>query len=265
VPPLALMDDQVAGVYRLNVSAEKFKSAPEIDLSKWHDNTHGVRIAAAYRYFDQEPYFLEQGAPPSLTPRGHPKVALGYVELSSKMLDLPVQNRQGEKFGEVASLSLDVIRGRILNVVILAPGNSAVRSMVPAMALSFNDRRDGLVLNDTKVAYDNEPRLVLNQGAYGQDSYATEEPLQGSQASVAFVQGRSNRDLDLTVRINKTIRVEKINARNVDVVTNLGRVTLRGWVDTEADKRRIGEVAIAAARAEDVDNQIVVGKPVAAQ
>ena len=69
------------------------------------------------------------------------------------------------------------------------------------------------------------------------------------------------RDVDRTVLINQQIRTAKINGRNVQVGTNNGRVTMRGWVYAEEDKRRIGDIAIAASRLELVDNQIVVGKP----
>ncbi len=75
------------------------------------------------------------------------------------------------------------------------------------------------------------------------------------------MQGSSYRDVDRTVLISKNIHAAKINARNVEVGTLNERVTLRGWVRTEADKRRIGEIAIAASRLELVDNQITVGKP----
>jgi osmotically-inducible protein OsmY len=40
-----------------------------------------------------------------------------------------------------------------------------------------------------------------------------------------------------------------------------GRVTLRGWVNSEQDKRRISDIAVTDSRLELVDNQIVVGKP----
>ena len=42
-----------------------------------------------------------------------------------------------------------------------------------------------------------------------------------------------------------------------------GRVTLRGWVHIEQDKRRIDEIAVAASRLELVDSQIRVGRPAA--
>jgi osmotically-inducible protein OsmY len=129
------------------------------------------------------------------------------------------------------------------------------------MALSFNGARDGLLLDDTKLEYADEPRYVFIEPAYGQKSYSKEEPYEGPHTLVALQQGESYRDVDRTVRINKDIRAAKIDNTNVQVGTINGRVTLRGWVNSEAEKKQIGDIAIADSRLELVDNQITVGKP----
>ena len=262
VPPNALFPDLLNEVYRLNASAEVFKTAAAIDLSKWADAGRSDRVAAAYYLFGRQPYFLEEGDTASKT-ASRPKVSLGYVERSSKMLDLPVGNFQKEKFGKVWSLTLDIPSGRILNVVVLAPGNLKIKSIVPAMALSFNATRDALLLDDTKLEYADEPRYLFTEAAYVHEASFKREAYKGPHTSVALEQGTSYRDVDRTVRINKDIRTAKINGRNVEIATINDRVTLRGWVNTDEDKRRIGEIAIAAATLpENVDNQITVGKPV---
>lgn len=264
VPPLALIPDGANQVYRLNVSTEVFKSAAAIDLKKWEDAGRSTRVAADYQHFGQETYFLEEGATPSKT-AGRPKVPLGYVERSSKILDMPVGNFQNEKFGKVWSLTLDIPKGRILNVIVLAPGNFKTKTIIPAMALSFNPARTALLLDNSKMEYADEPRYVFNEAAYGQDATFKRESYTGPRTSVALEQGSSYRDIDITVLINRNIRNAKINGRNVDVGTNNGRVTLRGWVNTADDKERIGAIAVAAAtQLELVDNQITVGKPVTA-
>ena len=263
VPPLALLPDALNQVYQLNVTTEVFKSAPAIDLSHWTDAGQSDRIAAAYWLFGQEPYFLEEGHAASKT-ADRPKVSLGYVERSSKITGLPVGNFQKEKFGKVWSLTLDIPSGRILNVVVLAPGNFKTTSIVPAMALSFNATRDGLLLDDTKAEYADEPRYVLTEAANGVKAYYNREAYKGPHTFVTLAQGSSYRDVDRTVRINRDIRAAKVNGRNVEIGTINDRVTLRGWVNTEEDKHRIGGIAIAAATlAENVDNQITVGRPVA--
>ena len=263
VPPRALYSDPVNDVYRLNVSTDVFKSAAAIDLSKWLDSGRSDRVAAAYRLFGQEPYFLEEGATASKTDK-RPKVALGYVERSSKILNLPVGNLQNQPFGEVSSLTLNILKGRIRSVIVLAPGNFKTRSVIPAMALSFNANRDALLLDDTKMEYADEPRYVLTDDAYGHGPTSEEEAYEGPRTSVALEQGTSYRDVDRTVRINRLARAAKIDCRNLQVGTLNDRVTLRGWVKTEDDKRRVGDIAIAASRLELVDNQLMVGKPVTA-
>ena len=263
LPPLVLNADPAdASVYRLNASTEVFKTAPAIDLSKWLDVGRSDRVAAAYRHFGRDPYFLEEGDAASTT-ASRPKVPLGYMERSSKMLDLPVGNLQNEQFGKVWSLTLDLPTGRIVNVVVLAPGNLKTKSIIPAMALSFNAKRDALLLDDTKSEYADEPRYVYTEAAYGNPSNVKRESYKGPHTSVALEQGSSYRDVDITVRIHKDVRTAKINGRNVEVGTINDRVTLRGWVATDNDKRRIGEIAMAATiTPEMVDNQITVGRPV---
>ena len=263
VPPLALIPDVLNQTYRVNLSAEAFRSAPAIDLSKWVDSGRSERVAAAYRLFGEDPYFLEVGQTASQT-ASRPRVPLGYIERSSRILGMPVASLQNEPFGEVSSINLDITKGRILSVIVLAPGNLKTRSVIPAMALSFNTTRDGLLLDDSKLEYADEPRYVLIEPAFGQKAYSKEEPYQGSHTLVALEQGESYRDVDRTVRINKDIRAANVDNSNVQVATMNGRVTLRGWVNSEQDRKRIGDIAIADSRLELVDNQVAVGKPIIA-
>ena len=218
VPPLALWPDLLNNVYRINVSTETFKTAAAIDLSKWEDAGRSQGVAAAYRLFGQEPYFLEEGATASKT-AARPKVALGYVERANKLLNLPVGNLQGQAFGKVWTLTLDIPNGRILNVIVLAPGNFKTKSIVPAMALSFSPARDALLLDDSKAEFADEPRYIFTPAAYGNEAYSHEEAYQGPRTNVALEQGRSYRDIDQTVRINRDIRASKIKTHDVEVGT----------------------------------------------
>lgn len=72
-------------------------------------------------------------------------------------------------------------------------------------------------------------------------------------------QGNSQSDLDITARIRKEINAGKdmsVNAKNVKIITSQGQVTLRGPVNTAAEKRLIGEIAERVATAGKVDNQL---------
>ena len=262
VPPLALVADNAGLVYRINISTEAFKTAAAIDFAQWTDYGRSDRVAAAYQLFGQETYFLQEGDVAAKSDE-RPKVMLGYVERSSKIMDLPVANLQGYEFGKIWSLNLSIPTGRILNVVILAPGNFKTKSIVPAMALAFNDKRDALILDETKEEFADEPRYVLTEAAYGQDAYFNRESFKGPPTTGPLAQGSSYRDVDRTVLIHRNIRSARVNGRHVEVGTLNGRVTLRGWVYTAPDQARIGQIAAEASRLELVDNQIVVGQPVA--
>lgn len=262
VPPLALFRDPDHQVFRLNITVEKFKTAAAIDLARWEDFGRRDRVAAAYHLFGQSPYFLESGETADLGD-DRPKVALGYVERSNRLQGMPVGNHQGLHFGQVWSMILDIPGGRILNVIVLSPGNLRTKSLIPAMALSFNPARDALLLDDTKLEYADEPRYFYTAAAYGNEAYSQQETYRGPRTHSALEQGTSYRDIDATVRIHRAIRAAGINGRNVEIGTLNDRVTLRGWVHAVSDSHRIGEIAASVTTPQMVDNQIVVGKPVA--
>ncbi len=264
VPPGALTRDPDNKILRLNASREVFKTAAAIDLSQWVDAGRSDRVAAAYYLFGQEPYFLEEGERANRKD-ARPKVSLGYVERCNKLIEMPVGNHQGDQFGKVWSMTLDLLKGRILSVIVLAPGNFQTKSVVPAMSLDFNPARDALLLDDTKQEYADEPRYFYTEAAYGNAATSQEEAYKGKRTTVALEQGDSYRDIDRTLLIQQNIRLAKIYQRNIQVGTMDGRVTLRGWVRSNDDRQRIGQLAIEASRLELVDNQITVGRPVASR
>lgn len=265
VPPLALRPDPVNGkVYRLDVSTAVFKTAAAIDVTKWEDFGRSDRVAAAYQLFGQETYFLEEGDVASTTAR-RPKVSLGYVERCNKLLEMPVGNYQGEQFGEVWSMTLDIPKGRILNVIVLAPGNFKTKSIIPAMAFDFNAKRDALLLDDTKEEFADQPRYFYTEAAFGNEASSQQEDYKGPRTLVALEQGSSYRDIDMTVRIHRGIRAGKINGRHVEIGTIDDRVTLRGWVYSTDDRRLIENIARATTVPEMVDNQLTVGRPIASK
>ena len=52
-----------------------------------------------------------------------------------------------------------------------------------------------------------------------------------------------------------------VSAQNVKIITANGRVTLRGPVESDDERRIVEELAVAATSAGSVDNQIEVKKP----
>ncbi len=74
-------------------------------------------------------------------------------------------------------------------------------------------------------------------------------------------QGSSEADVNTTAQIRKEIIAGKdmsVNAQNVKIITNTGKVTLRGPVNSAEEKRLIGEIADRVAHAENVTNQLEV-------
>ncbi|MBE0542576.1 MAG: BON domain-containing protein [Verrucomicrobia bacterium] len=81
------------------------------------------------------------------------------------------------------------------------------------------------------------------------------------QTLTPFNQGNSKADVDTTAKIRKEITAAdgmSVNAQNVKVITQNGRVTLRGPVKTAEEKRLIGEIANRIATSGNVDNQLEV-------
>lgn len=74
-------------------------------------------------------------------------------------------------------------------------------------------------------------------------------------------EGRS--DLSITQQIRQNVMADdtlSFGAKNVKIITNGGRVTLRGTVDNDRERSRIEAAAKSVAGAGNVDNQIEVDK-----
>jgi osmotically-inducible protein OsmY len=72
-------------------------------------------------------------------------------------------------------------------------------------------------------------------------------------------QGNSQADIDTTQTIRKAVMGDEdlsTNAKNVKIITNKGVITLRGPVNTAAEKKSIEAKALAAAGSNHVDDQI---------
>jgi len=74
-------------------------------------------------------------------------------------------------------------------------------------------------------------------------------------------QGNSKADVTMTAQIRKEVvalRNLSVNGQNVKIITNEGKVTLRGPVNSADEKRQIGEIATRYAQPGNVDNQLEV-------
>ncbi len=219
-----------------------------------------------------------------------PMSRLGYVQKASKIIGTSVKNRQDEKLGQVENLLVDLSSGRIVAVIVSSGGFLGIGdelSAVPPTALRFNTDRDVLQLDASKEMLSSSPHFKANQWPdFSQPTYAAGvyrayrvEPYfttnvttqadntarnvrdRDERAVTPLDQGNSKADVATTAQIRKEIIAGKdmsVNAKNVKIITNQGRVTLRGPVNTAEEKRIIGEIANRIAQSENVDNQLDV-------
>jgi osmotically-inducible protein OsmY len=79
-------------------------------------------------------------------------------------------------------------------------------------------------------------------------------------AKTPIDQNENQKDIDITANIRKRVVDTKmsVNAQNVKIITQDGKVTLRGPVKSEEEKAQIEKMAHEVAGPADVDNQLEV-------
>lgn len=92
------------------------------------------------------------------------------------------------------------------------------------------------------------------------DNTAVNERDRDASAKTPIDQNENQADIDTTARIRKRIVDTKmsVNAQNVKVITQDGRVTLRGPVKNADEKQQIEQIAADVAGADHVDNELEV-------
>ncbi|HEX5103193.1 MAG TPA: BON domain-containing protein [Pirellulaceae bacterium] len=99
-----------------------------------------------------------------------------------------------------------------------------------------------------------------NQPAEPDNTAVNERDADGA-TKTPIDQDESQADVSTTAKIREQITSQEgmsINARNVKVMTSNGRVTLRGPVDSSAERETIERIAQDVAGAANVDSQIEV-------
>jgi hyperosmotically inducible periplasmic protein len=79
-------------------------------------------------------------------------------------------------------------------------------------------------------------------------------------AKTSFDQNENQTDIDITANIRKRVvdTEMSVNAQNVKIITQDGKVTLRGPVKSADEKTQIEKLAQEVAGTENVDNQLEV-------
>jgi len=215
---------------------------------------------------------------------------LGYIQMADKLMGTSVTNLQGETVGKVDNFIVDLSNGRIVAVIVSSGGYLGMdgeMSAVPPAAFRFNDQHDTLQINTSKEMLTSSPHFKSGQWpdfsqpgyaggvyhAYNIEPYFNDDAInepdntasnirgRDSQTLTPLDQGNNQADIDTTAQIRKAIIAVdgmSTNAKNVKIITMNGLVTLRGPVNSEEEKRQIGEIAGRIAQAGNVNNQLEV-------
>lgn len=90
---------------------------------------------------------------------------------------------------------------------------------------------------------------------------AINERDRSAEAKTPLDQNENQKDIDITARIRADVVKQKemsTNGHNCKIITQDGKVTLRGPVKSEDEKKQIGQIAIDVAGADNVANLLEV-------
>jgi len=214
---------------------------------------------------------------------------LGYIARATRLLGTTAKNQQDESLGTVNNLVIDLPAGRVVEVVVGEGGflgmDRELRA-VPPQAFHWNADNSELNLDTTPAAFLAMSHFNSSQWGYAYEPesiktvyrnynvppyFVAAGPESGAQnvrekvdESVTALEQGNSEDVNLTEHIRQAIQsngATSADAANVKVITTDGRVTLRGAVATDDEKRMMGDTAARFVSADRVDNQIEVKPP----
>ncbi len=99
-----------------------------------------------------------------------------------------------------------------------------------------------------------------NESRVDRDNTAVNKRDRNAAAKTPLDQNENKRDIDLTATIRKRVVGTKmsVNAHNVKIMTQDGKVTLRGPVKSSDEKKQIEDIARDVAGKDNVDSQLEV-------
>jgi len=211
------------------------------------------------------------------------------VGRATETIGLEVQNLQGEKLGKVDDLAIDWASGQVVEVVVSTGGVLGVGATVvgvPPAAFRYDHEGKVLRLDRTKESLKDLPpfdvsawnqnfhpaRLEASHRAFGLSVPGPQRPVAADNTALnrrdldrstltPVDQGNGPGDVAITSRIRKAVMEAdglSVNAQNVKIITLNGLVTLRGPVNSEEERRIVGEIAGAVVKPADVVNQLDV-------
>ena len=129
-------------------------------------------------------------------------------------------------------------------------------------AASSSPAGDGDLKPATKLApASTDKPATVGPGSVEPDNTAVNKRDREGSAKTPIDQNENQRDVNITAEIRKAVLANKdmsINARNVKIITADGKVTLRGPVNSEDEKKAIEDIAKNLAGKDNVTNEIEV-------
>jgi hyperosmotically inducible periplasmic protein len=280
LPPTSLTVD-ASGDVTTTVGRQKIDAAPEFLIDQWPDSTSPDKVSALYRYYEVEPRLVPRAEISGTTPAGS-------IERATKLVGLPVVQESGIEIGKVNDLVIDLSSARVPIVVVSTGGFLGVGdelSSIPPSLFHYEYGRGQAVLRVAKENLQAAPHFKSSQWAehsspsqyhevyraYGVRPYFHSDSAPDNAAVnvrdrdqgnlTPLDQGNSESDIKTTADIRQSVTREdglSVNARNVKIITQNGRVTLRGPVASLAEKERIETLAKSVVGDDKVDSQLEV-------
>jgi hyperosmotically inducible periplasmic protein len=106
------------------------------------------------------------------------------------------------------------------------------------------------------------PKADRTETAVDRDNTAVNTRDRDATAKTPMDQKENKKDIDISADIRKRVVDTKmsVNAHNVKIITQDGKVTLRGPVKSADEKKQIEEIARSVAGNDNVDSQLEVEK-----
>ena len=126
---------------------------------------------------------------------------------------------------------------------------TALGSLVLLIAVGCNDARPT-----------SGPSASAPSSTTAKDNTGVNERDRSAAAKTPIDQKQNKKDIDLTANIRKRVVDTKlsVNAQNVKIITEDGKVTLRGPVKSTEEKNQIEQIAGDVAGAGNVDSQLEI-------
>jgi hyperosmotically inducible periplasmic protein len=106
------------------------------------------------------------------------------------------------------------------------------------------------------------PKAERTETAVDRDNTAVNKRDRDATAKTPMDQKENKKDIDISAEIRKRVVDTKmsVTAHNVKIITQDGKVTLRGPVKSDDEKKQIEEIARSVADNDKVDSQLEVEK-----